>query len=123
MSLVANKASFLTMLEKAKELVDKLGAELVGENGHDWLLGPSFSLVDIQLGVLLAHLAKLGYHSSKEGIQKFLQRFNQRSAVQEVLLGQQTLQSREACYRVEESGAGYFDDWMHSNQENQGKAL
>ncbi|XP_023330594.1 kinesin-related protein 4 isoform X3 [Eurytemora carolleeae] len=98
--------SYHDLLNKVKQVLNNCEAEFA-ESTSSWLLGSTFTAVDIQLGVLINHLEKIGLFEiiwdGKEYLQCFWKSFKARQSVQKILF--KSGENLDSSENVNESGA------------------
>lgn len=98
--------SYKELLNRVKQVLNNCEAEFA-ESKSPWLLGSTFTAVDIQLGVLINHLEKIGQleiiWDGKEYLQCFWNSFKARQSVQKILF--KSGENFDSSENVNESGA------------------
>ena len=117
-----NKEMFANLISNTDNTLMKIEDELlsVADNAEKkWCLGPSFTALDIILGVTLQRLHTLGFASmlsNKPGLSEFWKEFKLRPTFQEIF--QKQISLIETGVNVEEKGAGKINEDMSSEDSS-----
>ena len=106
LEIVTDDVSHGRVLTELEKTLGKLDQEMEDNPGHSWILGQSFSALDMFLAVVVHELARLGYQEvllDKQNIATFTQRVQLNPAYIEIL---GPLVTKDVSQVADTAGAG-----------------
>jgi len=107
LALSHDKHKYATLLADTDKTLQKIEEEILSITGNEWVLGASFTALDINLAVSLHKLEELGYGSligDKPGIQQVWSKVQLRPGFQEIFLS--PIKIKDSRVMVQSQGGG-----------------